>query len=85
MSNENPNDGKQQAQGVISAGKQTNQAETGGVDRKLEDVKSAWDKAPEGDKKANALQHYQSAEKAMKAGNEPEAIRELDNATRALG
>ncbi len=51
---------------------------------KMQTVKSAWDKAPEGDKKSNALKHYQSAEKAQKAGNETEAMRELDHATKAL-
>jgi hypothetical protein len=47
-------------------------------------VKSVWDKAPEGAKKANALRHYQSAEKAQKAGHDAEAVRELDEATKAV-
>jgi hypothetical protein len=58
--------------------------DTGGLMGKMQTVKSAWDKAPEGDKKSNALKHYQSAEKAQKAGNETEAMRELDHATKAL-
>jgi hypothetical protein len=84
MSNENPDSGKLQAQGVVSPGKDANSGADGQASRQMKEVKSAWDKAPEGTKKANALQHYQSAEKAIKAGNEPEAIRELEKATRAL-
>ncbi|MDP1554955.1 MAG: hypothetical protein Q8L84_05810 [Hyphomonas sp.] len=55
-----------------------------GVSSKLQTVKSAWEKAPDGAKKANAMKHYQSAEKAHKSGNEAEAMRELEEATRAL-
>lgn len=55
-----------------------------GIVSKMQTVKSVWDKAPEGSKKANALRHYQSAEKAQKAGNDAEAMRELDEATKAL-
>jgi len=51
---------------------------------RLQTVKSAWDKAPEGDKKARALKHYQSAEKAQKSGNDAEAMRELEEASLAL-
>jgi hypothetical protein len=71
---------------VISGGRHIGCAERvhGGLMGKMQTVKSAWDKAPEGDKKSNALKHYQSAEKAQKAGNETEAMRELDHATKAL-
>lgn len=55
-----------------------------GVSSKMQTVKSAWDKAPDGDKKDSALKHYQSAEKAHKSGNDSEAMRELEEATRAL-
>ncbi|MBA3067562.1 MAG: hypothetical protein FP825_03655 [Hyphomonas sp.] len=55
-----------------------------GVISRMQSVKSAWDKAPEGAKKADALRHYQSAEKSQKSGNDAEALRELDEATRAL-
>ncbi len=51
---------------------------------RMQTVKSAWDEAPEGEKKANALRHYQSAEEAQKSGNDAEAMRELEEATRAL-
>jgi hypothetical protein len=34
---------------------------------KMKTVKAAWDKAPAGMKKDNALKHYQAAEKAMTA------------------
>ncbi len=47
-------------------------------------VKAAWDKAPEGPKKAAALKHYQAAEKAHDAENDEEAHRELKEASRAL-
>jgi len=47
-------------------------------------VKAAWDKAPEGPKKATALKHYQAAEKAHEADNDEEAHKELKEAGRAL-
>jgi len=47
-------------------------------------VKAAWDKAPEGPKKANALIHYQAAEKAHEAENDEHAHDELKAASRAL-
>ena len=47
-------------------------------------VKAAWDKAPEGPKKATALKHYQAAEKAHDAENDEEAHNELKEASRAL-
>ncbi len=47
-------------------------------------VKAAWDKAPEGPKKATALKHYQAAEKAHEAENDEEAHKELKEASRAL-
>ncbi len=55
-----------------------------GVSSKMQSVKAAWEKAPDGDKKDNALTHYQSAEKAQKSGNEAEAMSQLEEATRAL-
>jgi len=47
-------------------------------------VKAAWDKPPEGPKKATALKHYQAAEKAHEAENDEEAHKELKEASRAL-
>ena len=47
-------------------------------------VKAAWDKAPEGPKKATALKHYQAADKAYEAENDEEAHDELKQASRAL-
>lgn len=47
-------------------------------------VKAAWDKAPEGAKKAAALKHFQAAEKAHEADNGEEAHKELKEASRAL-
>ena len=47
-------------------------------------VNAAWDKAPEGQKKATALKHYQAAEKAHEAENDEEAHKELEEASRAL-
>lgn len=80
MSNENmKKDNANQQSGIAATGDKQ-----AGVTSKMQAVKSAWDKAPEGTKKANALKHYQSAEKAQKAGNEAEAFRELEEATRAL-
>lgn len=55
-----------------------------GVANRMQAVKTAWDKAPEGQSKASALKHYQSAEKAQRAGNIAEADRELEEAARAL-
>jgi hypothetical protein len=55
-----------------------------GTEEKLKSVKAAWDKAPAGAQKDTALRHYQAAEKAQLANNEPECIRELDLASRAL-
>ena len=46
--------------------------------------KAAWDKAPEGPKKAPAFKHYQAAEKAHEAENDDEAHKELKEASRAL-
>jgi hypothetical protein len=56
----------------------------GKLANQMQTVKSTWDKAPEGAKKANALKHYQLAEKAQKAGNDADAMKELDEAARAL-
>jgi hypothetical protein len=70
--------------GTLPADKSAADGKMAGLISKMQTVKSVWDKAPEGAKKANALRHYQSAEKAQKAGNDAEAIRELDEATKAL-
>jgi hypothetical protein len=56
---------------------------TNAVDQ-MKTVKAAWDKAPAGPKKDSALKHYQAAEKAHKEKHDDEAIRELDQATKAL-
>jgi hypothetical protein len=70
--------------GTMPADKSASDGKMAGLVSKMQTVKSVWDKAPEGAKKANALRHYQSAEKAQKAGNDAEAVRELDEATKAL-
>ncbi len=51
---------------------------------KMKAVKAAWDKAPSGAKKDAALKHYQAAEKAHKAKNDADCIKELNAATQAL-
>lgn len=85
MSDNNMNkDHKGKQADQTAANSQSNDKQAG-VTNKMQTVKSAWDKAPEGTKKANALKHYQSAEKAQKSGNDTEAMRELEEATRALG
>jgi hypothetical protein len=84
MSNENMNKGNKGDSGVLPTDNTTQAGTQSGVTSKMQAVKSAWDKAPEGQNKANALKHYQSAEKAQKAGNDAEAHRELEEATRAL-
>ena len=71
-------------QGNTPADKTATDGKMSCIVSKMQTVKSVWDKAPEGAKKANALRHYQSAEKAQKAGNYAEAIRELDQASHAL-
>lgn len=47
-------------------------------------IKSAWDKAPAGQKKDDALKHYQASEKSNKENNEIETNRHLDAAKLAL-
>lgn len=61
-----------------------NQSQENQTVKHMASVKSAWDKAPEGSKKATALKHYQAAEKAHDADNDEEAHRELKEASRAL-
>jgi hypothetical protein len=51
---------------------------------KMKAVKAAWDKAPSGPKKDEALKHYQAAEKALAAKNDADCIKELDAATHSL-
>ncbi|MBC2837652.1 hypothetical protein H7F16_19220 [Gemmobacter straminiformis] len=51
---------------------------------KMKLVKTAWDKAPAGPKKDAALTHYQAAETAMTAKNDPDCLKSLDAATKAL-
>jgi hypothetical protein len=58
--------------------------ETNKTTEKMISVKAAWDKAPAGPKKDNALKHYQAAEKAHTANNDAETNKELDAATKAL-
>ncbi|MAI91531.1 hypothetical protein [Ponticaulis sp.] len=57
---------------------------TSNVSEKMKSVKAAWDKAPDGSKKDNALKHYQAAETAHKANKDAEANRELDAASNSL-
>ena len=61
-----------------------NQSQENQTVKHMASVKSAWDKAPEGPKKAAALKHYQAAEKAHEAENDEEAHNELKQASRAL-
>ena len=61
-----------------------NQNEESQTVKHMASVKAAWDKAPEGPKKATALKHYQAAEKAHEADNNEEAHKELKEASRAL-
>ena len=61
-----------------------NQNEESQTVKHMASVKAAWDKAPEGPKKATALKHYQAAEKAHEADNGEEAHKELKEASRAL-
>ena len=67
---------------VLPAGSKTGEGNQSGVASKIQAVKSAWDKSPEGQKKANALKHYQSAEKAQHAGKDAEALEHYRNAER---
>ncbi|WP_300057296.1 hypothetical protein [uncultured Roseobacter sp.] len=60
------------------------QSEENHTVKHMASVKAAWDKAPEGPKKATALKHYQAAEKAHAADNDEEAHKELKEAGRAL-
>ena len=61
-----------------------NQTEENQTVKHMASVKAAYDKAPEGSKKAAALKHYQAAEKAHEAENDEEAHNELKQASRAL-
>ena len=61
-----------------------NQTEESQTVKHMASVKAAWDKAPEGPKKATALKHYEAAEKAHEADNDEEAHKELKEASRAL-
>ncbi len=51
---------------------------------RMESVKAAWDKAPAGPKKEEALKHYKAAEKAHNVKDDAETNKELDAATRVL-
>lgn len=61
-----------------------NQSQESQAVKHMASVKTAWDNAPEGPKKATALKHYQAAEKALEAENDEEAHEELKQASRAL-
>ncbi|NNU82157.1 hypothetical protein HMH01_17100 [Halovulum dunhuangense] len=61
-----------------------NKTPMSGTADKMKAVKAAWDKAPAGPKKDEALTHYKAAEKALAAKNEGECTRELEAARRAL-
>lgn len=54
------------------------------VSEKMKTVKAACDKAPAGPKKDAALKQYQAAQQSQKDKKENQAIRELDQATKAL-
>lgn len=81
--NDNVNKGSTDKRGILPTENSPADMKSG-VSSKMQTVKSAWEKAPDGDKKDNALKHYQSAEKAQKSGNDAEAMRELEEASRAL-
>jgi hypothetical protein len=68
---------------VLPAGAGTGEGNQSGITSRMQAVKSAWDKAPEGRNKASALKHYHRAEKAQKAGNDSEASRKPEESTRA--
>lgn len=54
------------------------------TEKKMKSIKAAWDKAPGGRKKDEALKHYRAAEKSHTARNEVQANKELDAAMQAL-
>lgn len=54
------------------------------TEKKMTEVKAAWDKAPSGPKKDAALKHYKAAQQAQTAKNDAEANKELDAAKHAL-
>lgn len=83
MTDQNTNKDPIVPQTQLSAEGSSNDSQSG-VITEMQTVKTAWDEAPEGVKKANALKHYQSAEKAQKSGDNTEAMRELKEAARAL-
>lgn len=83
MTDQNPNKNTTAPQAQLSTEGSSNDRQSG-VIAEMQTVKAAWDEAPEGAKKASALKHYQSAEKAQKSGNNTEAMRELKEAARAL-
>jgi len=84
MSNENKHTESKGDRGILPTENTTHPDHQADVTSRMQTVKAAWDKAPEGQSKARALKHYQSAEKAQKAGNTAQADRELEEATRAL-
>lgn len=51
---------------------------------KLTDVKDAWNRAPDGPKKAVALKHYEAACRANSLKDHAICYRELEAAARAL-
>ena len=51
---------------------------------RLVSVKAAWNKAPDGAKKAAALKHYEAAETAHSRKDEANCIKECKAAERAL-
>ncbi len=61
-----------------------NQSQENQTVKHMASVKAAWDKAPEGSKKAAALKHFQAAEKAHEADNDEEAHKQLKEASHAL-
>lgn len=84
MTNDNMNEDRNREQAVLPTANSGSDDASTGVSSKMQTVKAAWDKAPEGTKKTEAHKHYQSAETAQKSGNDAEALRELEAATRAL-
>lgn len=84
MNNEDKRQDNQNPKAIPGAGNAGSGDHASDVSSRMQSVKATWDKAPEGQKKAAALKHYQSAESAQKSGNQAETLRHLDAATQAL-
>lgn len=84
MANDTERNDGQQGHATLPTANSGREVKQDGAVSKMQTVKSALETAPEGEKKDSAMKHYQSAEKAQMSGNDAEALRQLDSATRAL-